>query len=337
MALSFICRECDREIITRYLKRGEQARCPHCNGYTSVPDDARDTAASPTIDQLKTQPVARPVESSGETRTQSNFPGIPGLFGLMCMVVFCSIVLIFPVLILVHVLELSDSARLLLLITVGQTAILLTALWGWRRTGLPFREVFPLHLVSPRLIGPLMLTILGFIIIQMKIIGLLFQIRPPSESELRLLNEPIAGRYWQLLVVGVILAPLAEEMLFRGVMIRGLNRHYGATAAIALTAFIFALVHPPIFKMIPTLLIGALLGWWFVTTGSLLPSIAGHAMNNFAVGWWAMIILGINPRYADDFVLDATFAGPSLWVSFIGLLMLGGGILWRYAERGKSG
>jgi uncharacterized protein len=85
-------------------------------------------------------------------------------------------------------------------------------------------------------------------------------------------------------VVVVVLAPFAEEFLFRGFMYRALrNRLRPIVAAIAIGA-IFGSIHysgPETLELIPLL---ALLGFVFCVlyerTGSLYPAIALHAFNN---------------------------------------------------------
>ncbi|HEX8103001.1 MAG TPA: type II CAAX endopeptidase family protein [Solirubrobacteraceae bacterium] len=97
-----------------------------------------------------------------------------------------------------------------------------------------------------------------------------------------------------LVVVGVaITAPIAEEIAFRGYLFPALTRWRGPWIAALITALLFGAAHvavyPPAF--LPALAFfgfGACMLLWF--TGSLLPSIGLHALNNgivvgFAVGW----------------------------------------------------
>jgi DNA-directed RNA polymerase subunit RPC12/RpoP len=47
MALSFKCEFCGKDIVVRYLKIGEQARCRHCGKYVAVPKEATEIELSP--------------------------------------------------------------------------------------------------------------------------------------------------------------------------------------------------------------------------------------------------------------------------------------------------
>src|SRR5437764_13465781 len=48
---------------------------------------------------------------------------------------------------------------------------------------------------------------------------------------------------YMMMAFGVLVAPLAEELLFRGLLFPVFSRGLGATAGVALTAFLFALIH----------------------------------------------------------------------------------------------
>lgn len=82
------------------------------------------------------------------------------------------------------------------------------------------------------------------------------------------------------LVIG-LLAPLAEEVVFRGAILRGLlNKMNGHWWPIVITALLFALVHGNPVQMPHAFLVGILLGWMCYRTGSIVPGIAYHWVNN---------------------------------------------------------
>ncbi|MBR0386128.1 MAG: CPBP family intramembrane metalloprotease [Erysipelotrichaceae bacterium] len=76
-----------------------------------------------------------------------------------------------------------------------------------------------------------------------------------------------------------IIAPLAEEILFRGWLMK-LLRKYGPTAAIFFTAVSFGLFHGNIYQSVPALFIGVILGYLAIRYDSLLPSFTVHAASN---------------------------------------------------------
>lgn len=90
----------------------------------------------------------------------------------------------------------------------------------------------------------------------------------------------ILGNRWGYLAVG-LLAPVAEELVFRGAILRSLlgctRRHW---VAIAVSAVVFALVHGNPAQMPHALLVGLLLGWMYYRTDSVVPGVAYHWANN---------------------------------------------------------
>lgn len=107
-----------------------------------------------------------------------------------------------------------------------------------------------------------------------------------------------------------LFAPLVEEVVFRGAVLRVLlgafSRHW---AAIAVSAAIFALVHLNPAQMPHAFLVGLLLGWMYYRTGSILPGVALHWVNNTV----AYAIYMLVPSSADA-GLTALFGGDTLRV-----------------------
>lgn len=80
-----------------------------------------------------------------------------------------------------------------------------------------------------------------------------------------------------LIGVAVVLAgPVIEEVLFRGGLFAPLLRSHGPMTVAAGTAAYFALVHLDPHAMLPILLVGVLLGYVRVASGSLFPPLLLH-------------------------------------------------------------
>ena len=97
---------------------------------------------------------------------------------------------------------------------------------------------------------------------------------------------------WGYLVVG-LLAPLAEEMVFRGAILRSLL-HWKPNpwVGIALSALLFAVIHMNPAQMPHAFLIGLLLGWMYWRTDSIVPGVVYHWVNNTV----AYILYNIYPN-----------------------------------------
>lgn len=94
-------------------------------------------------------------------------------------------------------------------------------------------------------------------------------------SKLFKLDAPL----WQMLLIIAVAPGICEEILFRGFMIRFYER-YGVTVAIIASALLFAIFHLDPFRFLPVLLLGILLGYLTLRSGSIVNSMLSHAVNN---------------------------------------------------------
>ena len=111
-----------------------------------------------------------------------------------------------------------------------------------------------------------------------------------------LMKEP-----WGYVAVG-ILAPLAEEVVFRGAILRtllGIMSKKNHWVAIMISAAIFGAVHCNQAQFINALLMGLLLGWMYYRTQSLVPGILLHWVNNTM----AYVLANIMPQ-SDGKLID---------------------------------
>lgn len=85
---------------------------------------------------------------------------------------------------------------------------------------------------------------------------------------------------WLLVVAAAIVAPVTEELLFRGVLLGGLLRWVGAGPALVLASGVFAAMHMHTPSFIPLFVLGGALGLAYVVSGNLLVSMVMHALFN---------------------------------------------------------
>jgi membrane protease YdiL (CAAX protease family) len=81
-------------------------------------------------------------------------------------------------------------------------------------------------------------------------------------------------------LIATLLAPLAEEVAFRGYLLSALRTHLRPGAAIAASSVLFAAMHLDPVRFPAVLFLGAFLGWLAWRSGSLWPAVAAHAANN---------------------------------------------------------
>lgn len=93
--------------------------------------------------------------------------------------------------------------------------------------------------------------------------------------------DMILQNRWGYLSVG-LLAPLSEELVLRGAVLRSLlqSPKLSPWGAIVISAVLFALIHFNPAQMPHAFAIGLLLGWMYYRTDSILPGVAFHWVNN---------------------------------------------------------
>lgn len=91
----------------------------------------------------------------------------------------------------------------------------------------------------------------------------------------------------------VILAPIFEELIFRGTILQVLSK-YNKVFAILVTSLLFGLLHLNMTQAVPAFFMSLILCYMCLKTDSLLVTILAHAGNN---------LLALMSVYSDNFVL----------------------------------
>ena len=98
-----------------------------------------------------------------------------------------------------------------------------------------------------------------------------------------LLKMPDIREMFVNIVVIAFLPALSEELMFRGVIQRQFSDWFNnKNVAVILTAFIFSAIHVQFYGFIPRFLLGILLGYLYLWSGSLWLSVLAHFVNNGA-------------------------------------------------------
>jgi membrane protease YdiL (CAAX protease family) len=107
-------------------------------------------------------------------------------------------------------------------------------------------------------------------------------VRPDNPQTL--VEDVGANESATLLVLGglmvIVVAPVCEELFFRGMLFRVLRNRLPFWPAAAIVGAIFGLVHGALIIAPVLAFLGGALCWLYERTGSLLPAIALHVINN---------------------------------------------------------
>jgi len=83
-----------------------------------------------------------------------------------------------------------------------------------------------------------------------------------------------------LILTVAVIAPIYEEVIFRGILLKGMANKINPTLALIVSALFFALVHMNIPQGINAFLLGLIIGLIYLDTGSIYLCIFAHFVNN---------------------------------------------------------
>ena len=98
----------------------------------------------------------------------------------------------------------------------------------------------------------------------------------------------VYGRGAWAIVTVVVMAPLFEEVIFRGVLLESTRARYGVVAAWLLSSAIFGIVHVHPTVVVNAFVMGLVLAFIYLRTDSLWSAIILHAINN-GIAYLALI------------------------------------------------
>ena len=159
---------------------------------------------------------------------------------------------------------------------------------GLKRANTSFREICPLVPVRLSLLFPMALTIIGTFSLQFEIESWLEFFPSPAEwypewyteflyNLVVASNDLVIVPIWVMAVSLVIVGPLIQELLVRGLILRGFLSRYSARKAVLASALLPALISLNSSNFSGPVMLGILLAWWFIQTRSMLPCFLGHA------------------------------------------------------------
>lgn len=136
-------------------------------------------------------------------------------------------------------------------------------------------------------------------------------------------NSP--GQLIILLLVIALSPAVCEEVLFRGAILSGLRPRLGFWGSIAVIGVLFGFFHLSVYRIIPTGILGAVLTYIVLRTGSLIPGMIMHAIVN---GASTLIATGHYPAVVDRMINLAEIQqkGLPLWLIVAGAAGFASGV-----------
>ena len=132
-----------------------------------------------------------------------------------------------------------------------------------------------------------------------------------------LLGSMTGGPFWSSFLLVAIFAPIFEEWLCRGMVLRGLLTKMKPAWAIVVSALFFALIHMNPWQALNAFIIGVVMGYVYYKTGSLWLTMLIHFVNNGA----AVVLSQFSSLEAVDFWIDYFPTGTYITLSVVGVLL----------------
>ncbi len=243
---------------------------------------------------------------------------------LLCVVFIClQGALVAPVMVLdmVFKTQLVTHPAVLGAVNLVDCAAVLLLARGIGRVALP--EVFAFRRVGVAALAGVIVAMPGAVILLSEIDNLVRRLLPAPEWLVRYFHElssQSGRRLWASVFLLVLVAPLTEELLFRGLILRGFLRRFSPGRAFLWSAMLFGATHLNPWQFVSGTALGFVFAWWYARTRSLIPSLTGHALANAAVVGHDLLWFKIPGFNAGD-PFASTDLQP-LWFDAVGLLFL---------------
>ncbi len=200
--------------------------------------------------------------------------------GLQALACFATIVL------LAWFLGLSSRPDAPWTIVMGQIGFILVPpiAMAWLFTSNP-RRTLRLRWPKPQdvVLAPLAALALHPLVVEVGyLVQQAFPIPEPTRQLLERMMNAMPGLGTSLIVLALVPA-ICEEFAFRGAILSGLKRDRRESFAVGISALMFGMLHVFLSlpqQLIPSTLLGVILGYLALRTGSLVPGILFHATNN---------------------------------------------------------
>lgn len=192
--------------------------------------------------------------------------------------------------------------------------------YGYKKSNLSYRDIFILRKISPLLLIPITISIIGLDIITSEcgnIIQICFSTNINYDANFQSTFDT------KILFIGsiirsVIISPLLEELLFRGIILKGFLKNYSKFTAIILSSLLFAIMHPHISQAFEAFISGIFFAWIYIETKSLLPNIFAHFVTN---GIASILTYVLQIKISGYNLNTNIVAHQPLWFDFLGIIL----------------
>lgn len=216
---------------------------------------------------------------------QKYYPTILQAIHLIILYIFIQTVVDFPLAVIDYYKDTEYLYHPVKKILLGVGSTLFILFYGFRKSKAPLFQVFPVRFFNPLLLIFLTTFLWGIHNLLEIPSALLDKYLPAPVWFWEMFNKIFEGDFgwWGAFMKVAVVAPIVEELIFRGLIFQGFRRNYNGFVAITMSALLFALFHLNPWQFPATFVLGLLLGWIMLRTRNILLAILGHSINNLLV------------------------------------------------------
>lgn len=226
-------------------------------------------------------------------------------YGLLLIIIFYAVqfAIMIPITIVYTVMLISQSGAALAadpealmnglmesgiptIVTAAATVVtaIVFALWYFlkygRRSKRKLGETLKTSFTGKRTVLYIIASVFTYLM-ALDVVSVINLVSPASvDAYQELLQQISSGSQGLYLVTVIVLAPIGEECLFRGLLLKKLGKYMPAAAAIAIQALLFGVFHMNAVQGIYVLALGLLCGYAAYRTHSVLPAVFIHLVHN---------------------------------------------------------
>ena len=192
--------------------------------------------------------------------------------------------------------------------------LLFVSLFGIRKSGNRLVPIVGELRSSSILIFPVLIIM---VLCNIVLLDPLINLIPGAEWFSEMIEQSLQ-RDWPTFISVVLIAPIFEEFILRGIVLEGFLKNYDPKKAIIQSSLIFGVLHFNPWQFVGAFLMGLLLGWVYYRTRSLIPCIFIHLLNN--------LISFLGFMYLDEDMVTIEKMFPATWHFVAAILLAGVGL-----------
>jgi len=187
-------------------------------------------------------------------------------------------------------------------------------LWGRKRTA-EDKRYFHEKVLKGKNFLMISIATVGLYFLAILISNIIGIVSPDTMEEYNeMMNMALGGNIFMVLLATIILAPISEECIMRGMIFQNLRKYFSVPAAIVIQAVIFGIFHMNWVQGLYVLPVGLALGFVAAKSRSVLPCIFMHMLNNFM-----SVVLAILPEFCQKSwfcIVAAAVCAAAVWLMY---------------------